>query len=90
MRNAGLVVWLKASLETLAERIQADPTTRERRPNLTAAGGLAEIEKLLAVREPLYRECAHRILDVDAEPPEVLAQTIADWAKAFEAEGPSA
>ncbi len=90
MRSAGLVVWLKASLETLAARIESDPTTAARRPNLTAAGGLGEIEKLLARREPLYRQCAHRILEVDEGDPETLARTIADWAKAFEAEGPDA
>ena len=87
MRSAGLVVWLKASLETLIERIQSDPTTSERRPNLTAAGGKTEIETLLARREPLYRECSHRVLDVDQGDPEDLARTIAEWAQAFEAEG---
>ncbi len=58
MREAGLVVWLRASLKTLTERIAGDPTTGQRRPNLTSVGGSAEIETLLAQREPLYRACA--------------------------------
>ncbi|MBS0263990.1 MAG: shikimate kinase [Planctomycetes bacterium] len=57
LKLAGPVVWLQASVDVLAERISGDPTTAERRPNL-AGGGRAEIERVLAIREPLYRECA--------------------------------
>ena len=89
MRNAGLVVWLKASIETLAERILADPTTAERRPNLTQSGGREEIETLLAEREPLYLACAHRVLPVDGQTPEDLARTIAGWAASWRGEEPA-
>lgn len=64
-RAAGPVIWLKASTDTIEQRLFGDATTRERRPNLTASGGRAEIEQLLAIREPLYRECAQLILDTD-------------------------
>lgn len=64
MRNAGPVVWLRAAVATLAARIAGDATTAERRPNL-AAGGIREIEELLAAREPLYRECATLIVETD-------------------------
>ncbi|MBI3861181.1 MAG: shikimate kinase [Planctomycetia bacterium] len=57
MQAAGPVVWLQASAGVLAGRIAADPATAARRPNL-AGGGLDEITRLLAEREPLYRECA--------------------------------
>lgn len=90
MRDAGMVVWLRASLETIQKRIESDPTTLARRPNLTASGGKAEVESLLAKREPLYRECAHYILDVDHGSPEALAQTIALWAADWRAKGPPA
>jgi shikimate kinase len=90
MRDAGPVVWLRASLETLLKRIESDPTTGERRPKLTAAGGRAEVESLLGLREPLYRECAHFILDVEQAAPEALAQTVADWVAAWRAKGPPA
>lgn len=90
MRNAGMVVWLRASLDILLKRIETDPSTTNRRPNLTPLGGRAEIENLLAQREPLYRECAHFMLDVEHGSPEALAQTIADWAAAWRAEGPRA
>lgn len=58
MKSSGPVVWLKASVEVLASRIEADHATTERRPNLTSQGGRQEIEDVLAVREPLYRDCA--------------------------------
>ena len=68
MRASGPVIWLRASLETLAKRIALDVTTAERRPNLTQTGGTSEIATLLAIREPIYRECATLVVDTDNEP----------------------
>ena len=65
MRVAGPVVWLRATAPTIERQIAADPVTRDRRPNLTAEGGRREIDSLLAVREPLYRETASSTVDVD-------------------------
>jgi shikimate kinase len=65
IRLAGRVVWLKTTVETLAQRLAADDMTASRRPNLTQSGGLSEIEALLATREPIYRACA--TLEVDTE-----------------------
>ena len=55
---AGPIVWLTADAKTLAARLAADATTGARRPNLTAQGGLAEIEQVLAQRAPIYRASA--------------------------------
>ena len=66
----GKVVWLQASPETLLERINADPTTAERRPNLTGQGGLAEIRELLAERTPLYAACADLTVDAERQSPD--------------------
>lgn len=65
MQQAGPVVWLTASVETILARIGGDATTASRRPNLTAEGGRAEIEQLLAQREPLYRQTASLIVDTE-------------------------
>jgi shikimate kinase len=65
MKSSGPVVWLKASVEVLASRIEADVTTTERRPNLTSQGGRQEIETVLAIREPLYRDCATVTVETD-------------------------
>jgi len=75
LREGGLIVWLIGNAATLWQRIQADATTAERRPNL-AAGGLAEVEELLRVREPLYRECAHLSVDTEGRSPEQVADAI--------------
>jgi shikimate kinase len=64
MESAGPVVWLQASVDVLAARIAADATTVERRPNL-AGGGTDEIARLLAEREPLYRQCASHTIYTD-------------------------
>ena len=76
LRAAGPVIWLQASADTIERRLATDPTTGQRRPNLTAAGGRTEIERLLAIREPLYRECATIVVDSDAMPPEQLVEQV--------------
>ncbi len=65
MRAAGPVVWLTAAVDTIVSRLQDDATTGDRRPDLTASGGRQEIEELLAIREPLYRECAEVIIETE-------------------------
>lgn len=57
MRQTGWCVWLTANVETLWQRLQEDPTTPERRPQLTV-GGIKEIAELMKTREELYRGCA--------------------------------
>lgn len=58
------VVYLRCQPQVLLQRIQSDTATAMNRPNLTALGGIAEIENLLSQREPLYRETATSELDV--------------------------
>jgi shikimate kinase len=77
MRAAGSVVWLTASVATILERVAADATTAHRRPNLTMMGGRAEIEELLAVRTPLYRECATLTVDTEGKTAAEVADEIA-------------
>src|SRR5262245_42715742 len=40
LNSGGFVAWLTASPEAIWERLQTDPTTAARRPNLTSTGGL--------------------------------------------------
>lgn len=76
LRHEGRVVWLQATAETLLARLEQDQSTSQRRPNLTARGGLAEIVELLAVREPLYRETAHLAVDTEGKEPADVAEEI--------------
>ncbi len=75
----GQVIWLKASPEQLLARIQADPTTAKRRPNLTPQGGFEEIRTLLAERMPLYAACANLAVEVEQKTPDQIAEEIALW-----------
>ncbi len=70
------VVWLQADAQTLAARISDDPVSRSRRPNLTAAGGIAEIQQLLAQRQSVYEETADYSVDTTAKSPEQVADEI--------------
>jgi shikimate kinase len=65
IRADGVVVWLTASVDTIAQRLSADEATASRRPNLTAGGGRSEIEAVLAAREPIYRQCATFVVDTE-------------------------
>lgn len=76
MKSAGPVIWLQASLETLAARIFGDATTAERRPNLTSQGGVAEIAQVLATREPLYRQTASLTVDTTSASTEELVNSL--------------
>lgn len=76
LRNSGFVAWLTASPEAAFARLQADPTTAARRPNLTPAGGLEEVRSILTAREPHYRACAHFTIDTGVLSPEAAADAI--------------
>jgi shikimate kinase len=73
----GYVVWLTASPETIWQRLEGDPSTAERRPNLTAQGGLQEIRQMLAQREGVYRGCADLMVETETATPERIASEIA-------------
>ncbi|MEX0613644.1 MAG: shikimate kinase [Pirellulales bacterium] len=78
IRLAGIVVWLTATVDTLVRRLAADEATASRRPPLTESGGLAEIETLLATREPIYRACATFEVDTeDKTPAEIVEEIVA-------------
>ena len=78
MRTSGPVVWLQASIETLEKRINADAETADRRPTLTTGSPVSEIETVLAVREPIYRQCATHVIDTDRKSPEEITQLVVE------------
>jgi shikimate kinase len=81
LRETGFVVWLTAEVDAAWERLQADPTTRERRPAL-GVGGREEVAITACTREPFYRECAHFHLDSTRRTPAELVELIrARWAE---------
>ena len=78
LRTAGRVIWLKAAVATILARVGADQTTARRRPNLTTAGGEAEVVQLLSQREPFYRQCADLEIDTEGKTAAMVAAEILD------------
>lgn len=78
--RSGSVIYLKASPESLFERIEADTATAERRPNLTSSGGYAEVVSVLEFREPIYSRLAQKIVLTDGRTPDDIVAEIAAWA----------
>jgi shikimate kinase len=75
LRSSGRVVWLKAEPEIICKRLQADPSTLLRRPDLTI-GGLPEIRQVLGERTALYQECAHLEVETSHRTPDEIAREI--------------
>jgi shikimate kinase len=78
MRGRGVVVWLKADVDTLWGRISGDAGTAERRPALTG-GGRAEVAEIVAAREALYQAVAHHVVDTTAREPVAVCEEILAW-----------
>ena len=87
LRERGVVVWLTATVETIARRMSGDKSTAARRPALTdAKSPVAEIAKVLAARESIYRESATLSVAVDGKTVDELVEEIADRVPEFFAE----
>jgi shikimate kinase len=71
-KNA-VVVWLKATVDTIVFRIQGD----SQRPSLTGKKSFTEeVEEVLASRVANYRAAAHYEIDTDALTPEEVAERV--------------
>lgn len=77
LKRCGQVVWLCAAPSTILSRIAADVTTASRRPRLTASSREAEVPRLLAEREPHYRECADfQVVTENKTPAEIAGEIV--------------
>lgn len=76
LQSCQAVAWLQASAQTIARRLESDPATALRRPNLTNHGGRTEIDLLLTERAPIYRECATLEVDTEDRAPAEIADAI--------------
>jgi shikimate kinase len=59
LKRQGWVVYLKSSPDELYRRLKHDTT----RPLLQVGDPLKKLKELFAVRDPLYREVAHHVLE---------------------------
>ncbi|QTA87088.1 Shikimate kinase [Desulfonema magnum] len=65
MKENGIVVWLKATPETIKQRILQDENTADLRPSLTSKGFVEEIQEILSERTPLYENTMDFYIDTD-------------------------
>ena len=77
LKKNGVVVWLKAGVNTLLERIGEDTT----RPLLVGRTPRGDIELTLAEREPLYQKAADFMVDTENKTPEEVAEAILESLK---------
>jgi shikimate kinase len=63
MREHGLVIYLRAPLESLWERTRHDTS----RPLLATPDPRATLAELLMQRDPLYRQAAHIVVDTGSQ-----------------------
>ena len=63
MQESGLLVWLRADVNTIRNRMKKDGGTDLSRPGLTDRGAFDEIESVLLDRTPLYENAADLAID---------------------------
>ena len=79
LKTAGTVVWLAADQAVITARLTADQVTASQRPSLTGDGVAEEVARVLAEREPRYRELADLQVDSGVLRPEQAVAEIMDW-----------
>ena len=79
IRKVARIVWLTAPADALARRVLQDPESSAQRPRLTSGDATMEMEKMVRVREPLYRAVADFIVDTSQLDAACVALHIANW-----------
>lgn len=72
MSGAGVVVWLRATPQHLAERVGDD----DGRPLLAGPGALDTLERLAQVRAPSYEAASDVVVDTDGLAPDAVAERV--------------
>lgn len=75
--NAAVVIYLRAPADVLRMRLAASPPELEARPPVFGADPLAELDTLLAHRDPLYLALSDHILETSRLTPDKVAEAIA-------------
>ncbi|MGC9976990.1 MAG: shikimate kinase [Syntrophales bacterium] len=63
LKEHGLLIWLRADMATIVERIRDDATNKEPRPPLLHDDACGETEDILSQRLPIYRKLADFSID---------------------------
>lgn len=86
MKDSGVIVWLKADINTIEKRIIEDNTTRDFRPSLTSKGSVEEVRETLLTRNPFYERAMDFFVDTDSMDIEAVCDTIVQKIKGVELE----
>ncbi len=76
LRKHGVLIWLKADIATIKNRMKQDSKTDSQRPGLTEMGSIEEIETVLLERTPHYRNTAHYTIDTSKKSIDEIADEI--------------
>lgn len=77
LRELGQVIYLKISPDTVMNRLAGDTT----RPLLQGDGGRERVEALMALRDPIYEETAHFVVQAEGRSIEAIVAEIANMTK---------
>jgi shikimate kinase len=66
LKRNGFIIWLKADIQVLLERMAKDRRTATGRPSLTGKGALEELKEVLAQREGFYEKVSEVQVDTSA------------------------
>ena len=86
MKDRGVLVWLRADIKTIEERIIEDNATQDFRPALTSKGSIEEIQETLLARNPFYERAMDFFVDTDSMDIEAICDTILQKIKGMKLE----
>ncbi len=76
LKRNGFLVWLKADVDLLKERMNKEYQLGRNRPSLTGEDPRDEIEKVLHIRNPFYQKAGDMIVDTDTRSIREVADSI--------------
>jgi shikimate kinase len=76
VKGRGPVIWLTAGLDTILNRMSADPLNTENRPELSGKEWRDEIRETMAHRTPLYQQLADFEVDTEGKTIEAVTTEI--------------
>ncbi len=76
LKEQGILIWLRANMTTIVERIGGDATSKERRPPLLHGDACEEAEDILGQRLPIYRRLADCSIDTTDKSIDEIADAI--------------
>ncbi|MGB9698901.1 MAG: shikimate kinase [Thermodesulfobacteriota bacterium] len=76
LKKNGFLIWLKAPLPVLSERLARDEKSFTQRPSLTGKGTFDEFAEIFKDREPIYARVAGLEIDTSSGDAEAVAHQI--------------